>query len=249
MWLIPTIDIKQGQCVRLRQGRMDEVTVFSEDPVAMARHWFEQGCRRLHLVDLDGAVEGAPRNAGLIRRICEVAGEVPVQVGGGIRDLAGMQAYFEAGVSQVIIGTQAVKDPGFLESACTTYPQRVILGLDARDGLIATEGWGETSNVRALEFARSAGTYPLFAVVYTDIARDGMGTGLNAVATLALAEHSGLPVIASGGVNSLTDLEAFQRAASASPGKILGVITGRALYEGSLQLQAGQALLDRLSQG
>ena len=183
MLVIPAIDLKDGRCVRLRQGRFDDVTVFSDDPLAVAQRWFDAGCRRLHLVDLDGAVAGAPRNDALVRRICEAAGAVPIQVGGGIRDQATIAAYLDAGISQVILGTRAVADPEFLADACSTYPDRIILGLDARDGLLATDGWEATSTLRAVDFAREAAAHPLYAMVYTDIARDGMLSGLNVAAT------------------------------------------------------------------
>lgn len=244
MLVIPAIDLKDGRCVRLRQGRFDDVTVFSEDPVAIARQWLEAGGRRLHLVDLDGAVAGSPRNAHLIETICRIAAPLPVQVGGGIRTLDTLAAYLDAGVSQVIIGTRAVTNPAFLAEACTAYPDRVILGLDARDGQLATDGWESTSSLNAVDVARGAAAHPLYAIVYTDIARDGMMSGLNVAATLALAEAVDVPVIASGGVKTLDDLRALDDAARASSGAVLGVITGRALYEGTLELKAAQALLD-----
>jgi phosphoribosylformimino-5-aminoimidazole carboxamide ribotide isomerase len=243
MWVIPAIDIKDGQCVRLRQGRMDDVTVFGRDPVAMARHWFEAGCRRLHLVDLDGAVAGEPRNRDIIRAIGAVAGDVPVQVGGGIRDFATIAAYLDAGISYVVVGTRAVAEPEFLAEACARFPRCVLLGLDARDGLLATHGWEATTRVDAVAFAQRVAHLPLAGVVYTDIGRDGMGTGLNVAATLELGERSGLPVIASGGVKELADLQTLARAATTSRATVLGVITGRALYEGTLDLATAQAAL------
>jgi phosphoribosylformimino-5-aminoimidazole carboxamide ribotide isomerase len=243
MQIIPAIDIKNGQCVRLRQGRMDEVTVFSSDPVAMARHWFDEGCERLHLVDLDGAVSGEPRNAPLIRDVCAIANGAPIQVGGGIRELATIKSYLDAGAEHVIIGTRAVREPGFLRDACAAFPKRVLLGLDARDGLIATDGWEATSTQSAVEFARGVAHLALGGIVYTDIARDGMGSGLNVTATIDLAEQSGIPTIASGGVRDLDHLRELARAAAASRGTLIGVITGRALYEGTLELRSAQALL------
>jgi phosphoribosylformimino-5-aminoimidazole carboxamide ribotide isomerase len=245
--LIPAIDIKDGRCVRLRQGRFDDVTVFSDDPAAMAVRWLEAGCRRLHLVDLDGAVAGEPRNADAVGAICRRAGSVPVQVGGGIRDLDTIGAYLDAGVNQVIIGTRAVEDPEFLGLACAAHPDRIILGLDARDGRLATDGWEATSGVLAVDVARAAAAHAVHALVYTDIARDGMLSGLNVAATIALAEASRLPVIASGGVKTQADLEALAEAARASGGDILGAITGRALYEGTLDFTAAQASLDARS--
>ena len=230
--------------MRLRQGRFDDVTVFSDDPLAVAQQWFDAGCRRLHLVDLDGAVAGAPRNAALVRSICGAAGTVPIQVGGGIRDQANITAYLDAGISQVILGTRAVADPEFLADACSTYPDRVILGLDARYGLLATDGWEATSTIRAVDFAREAAAHSLHAIVYTDIARDGMLSGLNVAATVSLAEAACVPVIASGGVRNLDDLAELDQAARAGGGTVLGAISGRALYEGTLEFRAAQALLD-----
>ena len=244
MLVIPGIDIKGGKCVRLRQGRMSEVTVFSDDPVAQARHWLREGARRLHLVDLDGAVAGAPRNAEVIGEIVRAAGTVPVQVGGGVRSFATLKAYLDAGVSQVIIGTRAVEDPDFFAESCRMFPGRVTLGIDARDGRIATDGWRNTSKIEATAFARWAKPHAPAAIVYTDISRDGMLSGLNVAATVALAEASGLPVIASGGVTSLADIEALAQAACGSRGEILGAIVGRAIYEGTLELKAAQAWLD-----
>ncbi len=243
MLVIPAIDIKDGQCVRLRQGRMDEVTVFGTNPVAMARHWLDEGCRRLHLVDLDGAVAGAPRNAAIIRAICAAAGEVPVQVGGGIREIETIKGYLDTGIDQVIIGTRAVREPAFLAEACAAFPDRILLGLDARDGMIATDGWETTTTERAVTFAQRVGHLPLAGIVYTDIARDGMGRGLNIEATIEMAEQSGVAVIASGGVRDLAHLRELAHAAAASSSNVLGVITGRALYEGTLDLRSAQALL------
>ncbi|MFU8815987.1 MAG: 1-(5-phosphoribosyl)-5-[(5-phosphoribosylamino)methylideneamino]imidazole-4-carboxamide isomerase [Pseudomonadales bacterium] len=244
MLLIPAIDLKDGKCVRLKQGRMSDVTVFSDDPVAMARHWAEQGCRRLHLVDLDGAFAGEPRNRDIIAAITRELADVPVQVGGGIRTEAVIEAYLDAGIAQVIVGTRAIEEPEFLERIAGAYPQRVILGLDARDGMLATAGWDETSARTAVEFARWAGALDIAAIVYTDIERDGMLSGVNAAATVALAEAAGVPVIASGGVADLADLQALLAAFDGSSGTLLGAITGRAIYAGSLDFRAGQALLD-----
>ncbi|MEZ5552867.1 MAG: 1-(5-phosphoribosyl)-5-[(5-phosphoribosylamino)methylideneamino]imidazole-4-carboxamide isomerase [Pseudomonadales bacterium] len=245
MLLIPAIDLKDGRCVRLKQGRMDEVTVFSDDPIAMARHWLEQGCRRLHLVDLDGAVAGAPRNRDIIEGIVAALGEVPVQVGGGIRDLETIRGYLDAGVAQAIIGTRAVEDPGFLNEAAAAFPGRLILGLDARDGLLAVAGWEASSTVKAIDFAQAVAGLDLAAIVYTDIARDGMLSGVNVAATLALASSTDVPVIASGGVTSLEDLSQLLEAFAGSEKKLFGAITGRAIYSGTLDFRAGQALLDR----
>ncbi len=242
--LIPAIDLKDGRCVRLKQGRMDDVTVFSEDPLAVARHWADEGCRRLHLVDLDGAFAGEPRNREVIAAITRALPEVPVQVGGGIRSEAVIEAYLATGVAQVIVGTRAIEEPAFLETIARKYPRKVILGLDARDGMLATAGWDETSTVSAVAFARWAGVLDIAAIVYTDIERDGMLSGVNVPATVALAEAAGVPVIASGGVSDLADLQALRTAFAASGGTLLGAITGRAIYAGTLDFRAGQALLD-----
>lgn len=244
MLLIPAIDLKEGKCVRLKQGRMDEVTVFSDDPVATALQWKTLGCRRLHLVDLDGAFAGEPKNRAVIQAITEAMGEVPVQVGGGIRDVQTIAAYLEAGISQAIIGTKAIEEPAFLEAAAAEFPDRLILGLDARDGLLAVAGWDETSSVEAVAFARDTAALPLAAIVYTDIARDGMLSGVNVEATVRMAEATPIPVIASGGVTSLEDLAALKAAFQNARGTLLGAISGRAIYAGTLDFQAGQSLLD-----
>jgi phosphoribosylformimino-5-aminoimidazole carboxamide ribotide isomerase len=244
MLLIPAIDLKDGKCVRLKQGRMSDATVFSDDPVAVAGHWAAQGCRRLHLVDLDGAFAGEPRNRELIRAITRDLPTVPVQVGGGIRSERVIEGYLEAGVAQVIVGTRAVEEPEFLERVSGAYPGQVILGLDARSGMLATAGWDHTSERSAVGFARWAGDLDLFAIVYTDIDRDGMLTGVNVPATVTLAEACTLPVIASGGIAGLDDLEALRRAFAGSSGELLGAITGRAIYAGALDFRAGQALLE-----
>lgn len=245
MLLIPAIDLKDGKCVRLKQGRMEDVTVFSDDPVAMAVHWKTSGCRRLHLVDLDGAFAGEPKNREIIQAITAAMGDVPVQVGGGIRDLETIAAYLDAGISQAIVGTKAIEEPDFLQEAAAQFPQKLILGLDARDGMLATAGWDETSTVDAVQFAREATGLALAGIVYTDIARDGMLSGVNVEATVRLAEATSIPVIASGGVTSLDDLLALKQAFQASSGTLMGAITGRAIYSGTLDFQAGQSLLDQ----
>ncbi len=230
--------------MRLRQGRMDDATVFSDDPVAMASSFREQGCRRLHIVDLDGAFAGTPRNRDLIERMVAAMGDVPVQVGGGIRSQAVVEAYFSAGVAAVIVGTKAIEDPAFLRDLAIAHPGRVLFGLDARDGKVATDGWDNISSQTAVELACAAAALPLAGVVYTDIERDGMMSGLNVAATRELADASGLPVVASGGVTNLEDLKALKAAFADAPERLLGAITGRAIYEGTLDLADGQALLD-----
>lgn len=244
MLLIPAIDLKEGQCVRLRQGRMDDSTVFSSDPVAMAAHWKAQGGRRLHIVDLDGAFAGVPRNEELIRDMVAAMGDVPVQVGGGIRSEKIITSYLDAGVQGLILGTKAINEPAFLADMAKQYPGKIILGLDARDGVVATEGWDKDAGVLALDFVQGLSELPLAGIVYTDIDRDGMMQGLNVKATRNLAEASQLPVIASGGVTSLADLQALKTAFAEMPELLMGAITGRAIYEGSLDVAAGQALFD-----
>lgn len=243
--LIPAIDLKDGRCVRLEQGRMEAATVFSDDPVAMAEHWVAQGCRRLHLVDLDGAFAGVPKNRDLINAITAAVGDVPVQVGGGIRELATIEAYLDAGIAAAIIGTRAIEEPEFLRRAAAEFPGRVILGLDARDGLLAVAGWDETSSVRAVDFAAEMSELDLAAIVYTDIERDGMLTGVNVEATVTLAQSTRVPVIASGGVTNLDDIQALLDGFAAGGEKLFGAITGRAIYAGTLDFRAGQALFDR----
>ena len=244
MLLIPAIDLKDGQCVRLRQGRMDDSTVFSSDPVAMAAHWKDQGARRLHIVDLDGAFAGVPRNGDLIREMVAVMGDVPVQVGGGIRTEAIIEAYLDAGVQGLILGTKAVNEPDFLRAMARAYAGKILLSLDARGGVVATEGWDKETGIQALDFVRDITALPLAGIVYTDIDRDGMMQGLNVASTLALAKAAQLPVVASGGVTELADLQALKDAFVEDTALLLGAITGRAIYEGTLDVAAGQALLD-----
>ena len=244
MLLIPAIDLKDGQCVRLRQGRMDDSTVFSSDPVAMAAHWKDQGARRLHIVDLDGAFAGVPRNGDLIREMVAVMGDVPVQVGGGVRTEAIIEAYLGAGVQGLILGTKAVNEPDFLQAMARAYAGKILLGLDARGGVVATEGWDKETGIQALDFVRDITELPLAGIVYTDIDRDGMMQGLNVASTLALAKAARLPVVASGGVTELADLQALKDAFVEDTALLLGAITGRAIYEGTLDVAAGQALLD-----
>ena len=244
MILIPAIDLKEGRCVRLEQGRMEDVTVFSDDPVAMVDRWREAGGRRLHVVDLDGAFAGKPRNRDLIERMVAAANDMPVQVGGGIRDADTVAAYFDAGVGFAIVGTAAIENPAFLEEVARRFPGQIILGLDARSDQLAVSGWAETKGGSALDFGRRAGELPLAGIVYTDIDRDGLLGGVNVESTVAMAEASGLPVVASGGVSNLDDLERLKVGFAASDGELLGVITGRAIYDGRLDLKQGQAVLD-----
>ena len=244
MLLIPAIDLKDGQCVRLRQGRMEDDTVFSNNPVEMATRWVEAGGRRLHLVDLNGAFAGEPVNGEVIRAIAAAHPEVPIQVGGGIRDEATIEAYLKAGVSYCIIGTQAVKEPDFVARACKAFPGHVIVGLDAKDGMVAINGWAEVTDQEVTELARRFEHDGVSAIVYTDIGRDGMMSGPNVAATAALANAIMIPVIASGGITDIGDIEALCRADTRN---IMGAITGRAIYEGTLDLAAGQKLADELS--
>lgn len=244
MLVIPAIDLKDGECVRLKQGRMDDATTYGDDPVAMAARWIEAGARRLHLVDLNGAFEGKPVNGEAVTAIARAWPDLPIQIGGGIRSAETIEHYLEAGVSYVIIGTRAVKEPAFVGEMCRAFPDRVIVGLDARDGFVATDGWAEVSTMKATELARRFADDGVSSIVYTDIARDGMMSGVNVETTARLAREGGLPVIASGGVTNLDDLRAL--IAAGEPG-ILGAITGRAIYEGSLDVAEGQRLCDELS--
>lgn len=245
MIVIPAIDLKDGQCVRLRQGRMEESTVFSDDPVKMASHWLEQGARRLHLVDLNGAFAGEPVNGDIVRAIAESFPELTLQIGGGIRDFTTIESYLSAGVNFVIIGTRAVQDPEFVREACEKFPGQVIVGLDARDGRVATDGWASLSSVTASELTQKFSNYGVAAIIYTDIARDGMMQGVNIKATVTLASQTSIPVIASGGITTLDDIAALMAVARTPSGAgITGAITGRALYEGTLDLRTAQALLD-----
>lgn len=245
MLLIPAIDIKDGQCVRLRQGDMGDATVFSEDPVEVAERWADLGARRLHLVDLNGAVAGKPRNEGVIRDILDVMGsEVPVQIGGGIRDLDTIERYLDAGISYVIIGTAAVKNPGFLHDACGAFPGSIIVGLDARDGKVATDGWSKLTKHNVSDLAKKFEDYGCEAIIYTDIGRDGMLSGVNIEATVALARHVRIPVIASGGITDLRDVDAL---CAVQDEGIEGAILGRSIYEGTLDFEQALARADELS--
>lgn len=240
--LIPAIDLKEGRCVRLRQGRMEDATVFSDDPVAMARHWCELGATRLHLVDLDGAFAGEPVNGEVITAICDAV-DVPVQIGGGIRDADTFGRYLDSGVRYGIVGTRAVREPEWVSELCARFPGRVIVGIDARGGRVAAEGWAEETAVDARDLARRFEDAGVAAIVYTDIERDGMLSGVNLEATVALAEAVAIPVIASGGLSDMDGLRALRDAAGRSSGALVGAITGRAIYEGTLDFVAAVALL------
>ena len=241
MLVIPAIDLKDGQCVRLRQGDMADSTVFSDDPVSMAQRWFDEGARRLHIVDLDGAFAGEPVNAGIIEAISKALPTLPIQIGGGIRNLETIARYLEAGVEYAIIGTMAAKDPDFVRQACVAFPGHIIVGIDARGGRVAVEGWASESELDATDLAKRFADAGVSAVVYTDIDRDGMMQGVNVEATVALAAESGLPVIASGGISQLEDVRGLMQHASVG---ICGAITGRAIYEGTLDLAAAQTMVD-----
>jgi phosphoribosylformimino-5-aminoimidazole carboxamide ribotide isomerase len=243
MLLIPAIDLKDGQCVRLKQGVMDGATVFSDNPAEMARHWIDQGARRLHLVDLNGAFAGKPKNEPAIKAILkEVGEEIPVQLGGGIRDLDTIERCLDDGISYVIIGTAAVKNPGFLHDACTAFPGHIIVGLDAKDGKVAVDGWSKLTGHDVIDLAQKFEDYGVEAVIYTDIGRDGMLSGVNVEATVKLAQALKIPVIASGGVASIDDVKAL--CAVADEG-IMGAITGRAIYEGRLDFKKAQTEADK----
>lgn len=241
MLIIPAIDLKDGACVRLRQGEMDDATVFGDDPVAMASRWVNAGCRRLHLVDLNGAFAGKPVNADAVRGITAEYPDLPVQIGGGIRDLSTIEAYLDFGVSWVIIGTKAVTDPDFVKEACRQFSGHVIVGIDARDGRVATDGWAKVTDVEAITLARQFEQDGVSAIVYTDIARDGMMQGVSVEATRQLANSMAIPVIASGGVTNMDDIRALKAIAHEG---IEGAITGRAIYEGTLSLSEAQSYCD-----
>ena len=244
MLLIPAIDLKDGQCVRLKQGEMDDATVFSSDPGAMARHWLEAGARRLHLVDLTGALAGKPKNGAAIRSITDVVGDdIPVQLGGGIRDLDTIEHYLDNGISYVIIGTAAVKNPGFLHDACSAFPGHIIVGLDAKDGKVAVDGWSKLTGHDVVDLARKFEDYGVEGVIYTDIGRDGMLTGINVEATVKLAQSLSIPVYASGGLAGIADIE---RLCAVQADGIEGVICGRSIYTGALDFAAAQARADEL---
>ncbi len=245
MLLIPAIDLKDGHCVRLKQGDMDQSTTFGEDPAAMARRWVDAGARRLHLVDLNGAFAGAPKNYGAIKSILkEVGDDIPVQLGGGIRDMDTIEKYIDGGLRYVIIGTAAVKNPGFLKDACSAFGGHIIVGLDAKDGKVATDGWSKLTGHEVVDLAKKFEDWGVESIIYTDIGRDGMLSGINIDATVKLAQALTIPVIASGGLGSMADIE--QLCAVESEG-IEGVICGRAIYSGDLDFAAAQARADELA--
>lgn len=243
MLIIPAIDLKDGQCVRLRQGLMDDSTVFG-DAVPFAKQWVDKGCRRLHLVDLNGAFDGKPVNGEIVTEIARAYPDLPIQIGGGIRSIKTIEYYLEAGVEYVIIGTKAVKEPAFIAEVCRKFPGHIIVGLDAKNGLVATDGWAEVSDIKATELAKRFENDGVSAIVYTDIARDGMMQGVNVDATVAMAQASSIPVIASGGITNMDDIIALQKEAHTG---ICGAITGRAIYEGTLDVEEAQQYCDKMS--
>jgi phosphoribosylformimino-5-aminoimidazole carboxamide ribotide isomerase len=244
MLIIPAIDLKDGECVRLRQGRMDDSTVFSDDPVAIAAKWVAAGTKRLHLVDLNGAFDGKPVNGEVVTAIAKAYPDLPIQIGGGIRSMQTIEAYLAAGVEYLIIGTKAVKDPDFVSLACKEFEGHIIVGLDAQDGLVATDGWAEVSDIQASELAKRFEQDGVSSIVYTDIARDGMMQGVNVEQTLAMAHASSIPIIASGGITNMDDIKALCEVAGQG---ILGAITGRAIYEGTLDVREAQSYCDDFS--
>ncbi|MFG6442087.1 1-(5-phosphoribosyl)-5-[(5-phosphoribosylamino)methylideneamino]imidazole-4-carboxamide isomerase [Roseateles sp. LKC17W] len=244
MLLIPAIDLKDGRCVRLKQGDMNDSTTFGEDPAAMARRWVDAGARRLHLVDLNGAFAGKPVNEAAIKAIIkEVGDEIPIQLGGGIRDLDTIERYLDDGLSYVIIGTAAVKNPGFLKDACSAFGGHIIVGLDAKDGKVATDGWSKLTGHEVIDMGQKFQDYGVEGIIYTDIGRDGMLTGINIEATVKLAQALTIPVIASGGLSNITDIE---RLCAVFGDGVEGVICGRSIYTGDLDFAAGQARADEL---
>jgi phosphoribosylformimino-5-aminoimidazole carboxamide ribotide isomerase len=245
MLLIPAIDLKDGKCVRLQQGDMNAVTTFGDDPAAMARRWLEAGARRLHLVDLNGAFAGKPVNEGAVKSILRAVDDrIPVQLGGGIRDLDTIERYLDDGISYVVIGTAAVKNPGFMKDACSAFGGHIIVGLDAKDGKVATDGWSKLTGHEVVDLAKKFEDYGVEAIIYTDIGRDGMLTGINVEATVKLAQSLTIPVIASGGLAGLPDIE---RLCAVESDGISGVICGRSIYTGALDFAAAQKRADELN--
>ncbi len=245
MLIIPAIDLKDGHCVRLKQGIMEDATVFSENPGEMSQHWLDQGARRLHLVDLNGAFAGMPKNESVIREIVETVDDnIPTQLGGGIRDLETIERYLDIGVTYIIVGTAAVKIPGFLHDACNIFPGHIMVGLDAKDGKVAVDGWSKVTGHDVIDLAKKFEDYGVEAIIYTDIGRDGMLTGVNTESTVELAKELSIPVIASGGITNIQDVRKLCEVESEG---IMGAITGRAIYEGSLDFREAQLLADKLS--
>ena len=245
MLLIPAIDLKDGHCVRLIQGDMNQSTIFSENPADMALQWVNKGARRLHLVDLNGAFAGKPQNYSAIRSILKAVGDdIPVQLGGGIRDLDTIEKYIDGGVRYIIIGTAAVKNPGFLQDACSAFGGHIIVGLDAKDGKVATDGWSKLTGHEVVDLAKKFEDYGVESIIYTDIGRDGMLSGINIEATVRLAQALSIPVIASGGLSNMADIDAL----CAVEGEgVEGVICGRSIYSGDLDFAAAQTRADELN--
>ena len=241
MLLIPAIDLKEGKCVRLRQGRMEDDTVFSDDPVAVAEKWVKQGARRIHLVDLDGAFAGKPKNADVIYDIVKAFPDVPVQIGGGIRDEDTIQGYLNAGVQYVIIGTKAVTEPHFIANVGVEFPGHIIVGLDAKDGKVAIDGWSKLSKHDVIDLAQQFESDGVESIIYTDISRDGMMGGVNVEATAKLARAIHIPVIASGGITNIDDIHALGKVCEDG---IMGAITGRAIYEGTLDFAEAEKIAE-----
>lgn len=244
MLLLPAIDLKDGQCVRLRQGRMEDTTVFSDSPVDTATRWVESGAKRLHLVDLNGAFDGVPVNNSAVEAIAKKFPALPIQIGGGIRDAKTVQAYLDAGVQYCIIGTKAVEDPDFVKDLCKQFPGHIIVGIDAKNGMVATDGWAEVSSVSAIELAKDFEEAGVVAIVYTDISRDGMMKGVNVEATVTLAESINIPVIASGGVTNMDDIKNLCAVEDAG---IMGTILGRSIYEGTIDLAEAHKYVEELN--
>ena len=245
MLLIPAIDLKDGHCVRLIQGDMNQSTIFSENPADMALQWVNKGARRLHLVDLNGAFAGKPQNYSAIRSILKAVGDdIPVQLGGGIRDLDTIEKYIDGGVRYIIIGTAAVKNPGFLQDACSAFGGHIIVGLDAKDGKVATDGWSKMTGHEVVDLGKKFEDYGVESIIYTDIGRDGMLSGINIEATVKLAQALTIPVIASGGLSNIAEIEAL---CAVEDEGVEGVICGRAIYTGDLDFAAGQARADELN--
>jgi len=245
MLIIPAIDLKNGKCVRLKQGNMDQETIFSDDPVEVIKRWRDQGARRLHIVDLDGATSGKPVNHKVINRMVLSCEDMAIQVGGGIRNEETIQSYLDIGVSLVILGTKAVTSPHFVSDACLEFPNHIIVGLDVRDGKVATDGWSKLSKHDALDIAKGFEADGVNSIIFTDIGRDGMLSGVNVEATAKFASQLTVPVIASGGVSSLDDIKSL---CAVSEEGVAGVVVGRAIYEGRVNLAEAQAIADKVSE-